>query len=196
MFVFFSIQREAIRRGLNILKEELPGGDTFMHEGFKRVHITVSPSFVLHLETLLLVFLWANHVLHFIAGKWADLPWDLWRYVLCSVHVNVCIEEMGLWFFLWPAVNPLTEVLEEGCYATPHSILTAALLLNGWFMVYWDQRGPVWSQIWLLQNADQTIAARAAHLAPGRQEFPHFTGPFCPDALGPLCFVVPHPCLH
>lgn len=105
--------------------------------------------------------------------------------MLCSVHVNVCIEETGLWFFLWPAVNPLTEVLEkEGCYATPHSILTAALLLNGWFMVYWDQRGPVWSQIWLLQNADQTIAARAAHLAPSRQEFPHFTGPFCPDALG------------
>uniref|UniRef100_A0A8C5TGL0 Anthrax toxin receptor 1 n=1 Tax=Malurus cyaneus samueli TaxID=2593467 RepID=A0A8C5TGL0_9PASS len=31
--------REAIRRGLDILKEEVPGGDTFMHEGFKRVHI-------------------------------------------------------------------------------------------------------------------------------------------------------------
>ncbi|NXE31979.1 ANTR1 protein, partial [Ptilorrhoa leucosticta] len=29
---------EAIRRGLNILKEELPGGDTFMHEGFKRAN--------------------------------------------------------------------------------------------------------------------------------------------------------------
>ncbi|NWR42863.1 ANTR1 protein, partial [Regulus satrapa] len=34
----FSIQREAIRRGLDILKEELPGGDTFMHEGFKRAN--------------------------------------------------------------------------------------------------------------------------------------------------------------
>ncbi|KAM3666795.1 anthrax toxin receptor-like [Ammospiza maritima maritima] len=30
--------REAIRRGLDILKEELPGGDTFMHEGFKRAN--------------------------------------------------------------------------------------------------------------------------------------------------------------
>ncbi|NXX70071.1 ANTR1 protein, partial [Spizella passerina] len=29
---------EAIRRGLDILKEELPGGDTFMHEGFKRAN--------------------------------------------------------------------------------------------------------------------------------------------------------------
>lgn len=46
---FFPIQREAIRRGLNILKEELPGGDTFMHEGFKRVHITVPTFFVLHI---------------------------------------------------------------------------------------------------------------------------------------------------
>uniref|UniRef100_A0A8C5X2F9 Anthrax toxin receptor 1 n=2 Tax=Passeriformes TaxID=9126 RepID=A0A8C5X2F9_9PASS len=30
--------REAIRRGLDILKEEVPGGDTFMHEGFKRAN--------------------------------------------------------------------------------------------------------------------------------------------------------------
>ncbi|NWX37972.1 ANTR1 protein, partial [Notiomystis cincta] len=31
-------QTETIRRGLDILKEELPGGDTFMHEGFKRAN--------------------------------------------------------------------------------------------------------------------------------------------------------------
>ncbi|NWV11869.1 ANTR1 protein, partial [Ptilonorhynchus violaceus] len=31
-------QVEAIRRGLNILREEVPGGDTFMHEGFKRAN--------------------------------------------------------------------------------------------------------------------------------------------------------------
>ncbi|KAI1236365.1 hypothetical protein IHE44_0001654 [Lamprotornis superbus] len=33
-----SLKQEAIRRGLSILKEELPGGDTFMHEGFKRAN--------------------------------------------------------------------------------------------------------------------------------------------------------------
>ncbi|NXD36489.1 ANTR1 protein, partial [Copsychus sechellarum] len=33
-----SLKQEAIRRGLNMLKEELPGGDTFMHEGFKRAN--------------------------------------------------------------------------------------------------------------------------------------------------------------
>ncbi|NXU53642.1 ANTR1 protein, partial [Turnix velox] len=32
------IQREAIRRGLDILQYEVPGGDTFMHEGFKRAN--------------------------------------------------------------------------------------------------------------------------------------------------------------
>ncbi|NWI45804.1 ANTR1 protein, partial [Picathartes gymnocephalus] len=32
------LKQEAIRRGLDILKEELPGGDTFMHEGFKRAN--------------------------------------------------------------------------------------------------------------------------------------------------------------
>ncbi|NXL37138.1 ANTR1 protein, partial [Glaucidium brasilianum] len=40
-FVFcfcFFIQREAIRRGLDILQYEVPGGDTFMHEGFKRAN--------------------------------------------------------------------------------------------------------------------------------------------------------------
>uniref|UniRef100_A0A8D0GS53 Anthrax toxin receptor 1 n=1 Tax=Sphenodon punctatus TaxID=8508 RepID=A0A8D0GS53_SPHPU len=31
--------REAIRRGLEILRNEVPGGDTFMHEGFKRVRL-------------------------------------------------------------------------------------------------------------------------------------------------------------
>uniref|UniRef100_A0A8C0HI83 Anthrax toxin receptor 1 n=1 Tax=Chelonoidis abingdonii TaxID=106734 RepID=A0A8C0HI83_CHEAB len=30
--------REAIRRGLEILQSEMPGGDTFMHEGFKRAN--------------------------------------------------------------------------------------------------------------------------------------------------------------
>ncbi|XP_066476611.1 anthrax toxin receptor-like isoform X2 [Tiliqua scincoides] len=30
--------REAIRRGLAILQREVPGGDTFMHEGFKRAN--------------------------------------------------------------------------------------------------------------------------------------------------------------
>ncbi|XP_056207701.1 WASH complex subunit 2-like isoform X3 [Falco biarmicus] len=30
--------REAIRRGLDILQYEVPGGDTFMHEGFKRAN--------------------------------------------------------------------------------------------------------------------------------------------------------------
>ncbi|NXX60344.1 ANTR1 protein, partial [Scopus umbretta] len=35
---FFLIQREAIRRGLDILQYEVPGGDTFMHEGFKRAN--------------------------------------------------------------------------------------------------------------------------------------------------------------
>ncbi|XP_017659683.1 PREDICTED: anthrax toxin receptor-like isoform X1 [Lepidothrix coronata] len=30
--------REAIRRGLDILRDEVPGGDTFMHEGFKRAN--------------------------------------------------------------------------------------------------------------------------------------------------------------
>ncbi|XP_074814663.1 anthrax toxin receptor-like isoform X2 [Natator depressus] len=30
--------REAIRRGLEILQSEVPGGDTFMHEGFKRAN--------------------------------------------------------------------------------------------------------------------------------------------------------------
>ncbi|NWH77993.1 ANTR1 protein, partial [Piaya cayana] len=38
MFLVFLIQREAIRRGLNILQSEVPGGDTFMHEGFKRAN--------------------------------------------------------------------------------------------------------------------------------------------------------------
>ncbi|KAL2303009.1 hypothetical protein Nmel_010467 [Mimus melanotis] len=33
-----SPKQETIRRGLSILKEELPGGDTFMHEGFKRAN--------------------------------------------------------------------------------------------------------------------------------------------------------------
>ncbi|NXO97858.1 ANTR1 protein, partial [Certhia brachydactyla] len=33
-----SLLSKTIRRGLNILKEELPGGDTFMHEGFKRAN--------------------------------------------------------------------------------------------------------------------------------------------------------------
>ncbi|KFP75509.1 Anthrax toxin receptor 1, partial [Acanthisitta chloris] len=32
------IQEEAIRRGLDILQDEVPGGDTFMHEGFKRAN--------------------------------------------------------------------------------------------------------------------------------------------------------------
>ncbi|KFQ65018.1 Anthrax toxin receptor 1, partial [Phaethon lepturus] len=32
------IQKEAIRRGLDILQYEVPGGDTFMHEGFKRAN--------------------------------------------------------------------------------------------------------------------------------------------------------------
>uniref|UniRef100_A0A8D0H0W6 ANTXR like n=1 Tax=Sphenodon punctatus TaxID=8508 RepID=A0A8D0H0W6_SPHPU len=35
--------REAIRRGLEILRNEVPGGDTFMHEGFKRVRATAPP---------------------------------------------------------------------------------------------------------------------------------------------------------
>ncbi|KAJ7397652.1 Anthrax toxin receptor 1 [Pitangus sulphuratus] len=30
--------RDAIRRGLDILHDEVPGGDTFMHEGFKRAN--------------------------------------------------------------------------------------------------------------------------------------------------------------
>ncbi|NWS92835.1 ANTR1 protein, partial [Toxostoma redivivum] len=33
-----SLLPNTIRRGLSILKEELPGGDTFMHEGFKRAN--------------------------------------------------------------------------------------------------------------------------------------------------------------
>ncbi|NXV76177.1 ANTR1 protein, partial [Atlantisia rogersi] len=37
LFLLF-IQREAIRRGLDILQYEVPGGDTFMHEGFKRAN--------------------------------------------------------------------------------------------------------------------------------------------------------------
>ncbi|NXY43183.1 ANTR1 protein, partial [Ceuthmochares aereus] len=37
-FPVFLIQREAIRRGLDILQYEVPGGDTFMHEGFKRAN--------------------------------------------------------------------------------------------------------------------------------------------------------------
>ncbi|NWU59825.1 ANTR1 protein, partial [Dromas ardeola] len=37
LFGFF-VQREAIRRGLDILQYEVPGGDTFMHEGFKRAN--------------------------------------------------------------------------------------------------------------------------------------------------------------
>ncbi|NXG61361.1 ANTR1 protein, partial [Hemiprocne comata] len=32
------LKQEAIRRGLNILQYEVPGGDTFMHEGFKRAN--------------------------------------------------------------------------------------------------------------------------------------------------------------
>ncbi|KFU91657.1 Anthrax toxin receptor 1, partial [Chaetura pelagica] len=32
------LKQEAIRRGLNILQHEVPGGDTFMHEGFKRAN--------------------------------------------------------------------------------------------------------------------------------------------------------------
>lgn len=50
---FFLIQREAIRRGLDILQYEVPGGDTFMHEGFKRVYITVPSFFDLYVLTLL-----------------------------------------------------------------------------------------------------------------------------------------------
>ncbi|KAK4820707.1 hypothetical protein QYF61_004372 [Mycteria americana] len=38
VFSCFLIQREAIRRGLDILQYEVPGGDTFMHEGFKRAN--------------------------------------------------------------------------------------------------------------------------------------------------------------
>lgn len=106
---------------------------------------------------------------------------------VCVVYRSCWIsawKRQGLLFFSWPAVNALKEVLEkEWCYAILHSILTTALLLDVWFMVYWDQRRPVWSQIWPLQNADQTIAARAAHLAPRRQEYPRFPGPFCPDVL-------------
>ncbi|NWR74292.1 ANTR1 protein, partial [Centropus unirufus] len=37
-FPVFLIQREAIRQGLNVLQYEVPGGDTFMHEGFKRAN--------------------------------------------------------------------------------------------------------------------------------------------------------------
>ncbi|NXX22773.1 ANTR1 protein, partial [Podargus strigoides] len=32
------LKQEAIRRGLDILQYEVPGGDTFMHEGFKRAN--------------------------------------------------------------------------------------------------------------------------------------------------------------
>ncbi|NXL95729.1 ANTR1 protein, partial [Alectura lathami] len=32
------LKQEAIRRGLEILQHEVPGGDTFMHEGFKRAN--------------------------------------------------------------------------------------------------------------------------------------------------------------
>ncbi|CAI9584169.1 unnamed protein product, partial [Staurois parvus] len=31
-------KRELIRQGLQILRSEVPGGDTFMHEGFKRAN--------------------------------------------------------------------------------------------------------------------------------------------------------------
>lgn len=70
--LFFLIQREAIRRGLEILQYEVPGGDTFMHEGFKRVHTTTPPFFDLYMQTLisfLLLHLRANNVLKFVAGK-------------------------------------------------------------------------------------------------------------------------------
>jgi len=49
LLLLFFTQREAIRRGLDILQYEVPGGDTFMHEGFKRVRITVPPFFDLYI---------------------------------------------------------------------------------------------------------------------------------------------------
>lgn len=75
---------------------------------------------------------------------------------VCVVYRSCWIsawKRQGLLFFSWPAVNALEEVLEkEWCYAMLHSILTTALLLDAWFMVYWDQRRPVWSQICRMQT--------------------------------------------
>ncbi len=37
IFIFLIFQRETIRKGLNALRREIPGGDTFMHLGLERV---------------------------------------------------------------------------------------------------------------------------------------------------------------
>ncbi len=37
IFLFYFFQRETIRKGLNALRREIPGGDTFMHLGLERV---------------------------------------------------------------------------------------------------------------------------------------------------------------
>lgn len=51
--------------------------------------------------------------------------------MLCSVRVDICIDETGIIVLFVTGSKPTDRSTGEGgCYATPHSILTAALLLN------------------------------------------------------------------
>lgn len=112
-----------------------------------------------------------------------------------SFMLGICMEKTGIIVLFMTCSKRAERSIGEGvvlCNAAFHFDYSPTFRC----VIHGLLRSEKTSMIPDLQNADQTIAARAAHLAPRRQEYPRFPGPFCPDVLTPVCFVVPHPCSH
>lgn len=108
--------------------------------------------------------------------------------------LHICMEKTGVMvFFVWPAVNPLKEVLEKGLVlhnrCIPFWLQPYFQMHDSWFIkTRGDHYNPRSDPV---QNTDQSIAAGAACTASRGQEHLHLPSLLCPDELSPVCFIPP-----
>lgn len=181
-----------------MLKEELPGGDTFMHEGFKRVHITVPTFFVLHIETLLTSCWYTSELTMFYTSLQANeqIYHETYGGMCCVLFMLcICIDKTGVLVLFMTCSKPSERSIGEGallCNPTFHFDYspTSKCMIHGLL------RSEKTSMIPDLTTAEcrPNHSSQSCPSCTRRQQYPHFPAPFCRGALSPLYFVVPHPC--